>query len=419
MTMKVAKKSGSPIDAVNNTLELTGKQKLTDEEETFWNQVNPDTTDENENQMLKAVAFIRMNYDVFRHEIYGDVWIDDKPLTDVIENGIWLDCQEAGGKVSVQQIHSILHSPRFPSKDPLRDYIESIQCEGTDAIEQVIESLNAADKEQAYIFLMYWFMATMQNLYSYPVPYCPVLVGEQGNGKTYFIRNLMTKFLKHYYIEKQLSLSNDDKIQMCHNWIVCNDEFGGSMIRENSSFKQLLSAEKFVLRKAYGRNAEEYKRIASMIATSNEAKILTDHTGNRRLLPILIQGKINFELYNQVDKEKLWGQVYTAWINKTWPVEMTQEHLDTLKIQSDDYYDSNVYEEYISECFEPHEDGFCTNTEIMMTLQPYLKKQVDMSEIGKAMVKLGYGRGRKLIDGKRCRGYKIRVKETRIQIVAG
>jgi len=417
MTMKVAKKSGSNIEAVNTTFEMTEKPKLTKEEETFWDQVNPEQSDENENQVLKAVAYIRMNYKVFRHEIFGNVWVNNEPLTDIIENGIWLDCQEAGGKVTVQQIHSVLNSPRFPSKDPLRDYIESVQCEGNDAINAVIDSLNAADKEQAKTFMMYWFMATMQNLYSYKVPYCPILVGEQGNGKTYWIRNLMTKELKPYYIEKQLSQSNDDKIQMCHNFIVCNDEFGGSMVRENSSFKQLLSAEKFVLRKAYGRNAEEYPRIASMIATSNEAKVLTDHTGNRRLLPIQINGKINFELYNSVDKARFWGQVYTHWVNKIWPVEMTQEHLDILKIQSDDYYDSNVYEEYIQECFEPDPDAFSSNTEVMMIIQPYLRQQVNMSEIGKAMVKLGYQRARRSSNGKQVRGYKIRAKTDRVQYI--
>ena len=172
-----------------------------------------------------------------------------------------------------------------------------------------------------------------------------------------------------------------------------------------------------MLRKAYGRNAEEYPRIASMIATSNEAKVLTDHTGNRRLLPIQIDGKINFELYNSVDKSRLWGQVYTHWINKIWPVEMTQEHLDILKIQSDDYYDSNVYEEYIQECFEPDGDAFSSNTEVMMIIQPYLRQQVNMSEIGKAMVKLGYQRARRSSNGKQVRGYKIRAKTDRVQYI--
>jgi predicted P-loop ATPase len=252
----------------------------------------------------------------------------------------------------------------------------------------------------------------MQTLYDYPVPYCPVLIGEQGNGKTYWVRNIMPDALAAYYVEKHLSLSPDDKLAMCEAFIIFNDEFGGSMIKETSAFKHLLSSTKFNLRRAYGRFNEEYKRISSMIGASNEDSILFDYTGNRRIFPIPIQGKINFQLYNSIDKVKLWGQVYNMWINKGWPVEMTADHMDMLKGKFDEHYENNTYETIIEELLEEpeSENDFVSTFDLQTIVQNYMKGQVNAVMIGRAIAKLGFKKMTKRVDFKLKRGFNCKIR---------
>jgi len=212
-----------------------------------------------------------------------------------------------------------------------------------------------------------------------------------------------------------LSLSPDDKLAMCEAFIIFNDEFGGSMIKETSAFKQLLSSTKFNLRRAYGRFNEEYKRISSMIGASNEDSILFDYTGNRRIFPIPIQGKINFQLYNSIDKVKLWGQVYNMWVNKVWPVEMTTDHMNLLKGKFDDHYQEDKYDILLADIILPSTStsDFISNMDITQILQQYMKSDVRPEKIGHSMKKMGFEKGVKKIEGRTQRGYFCRINPDR------
>ena len=412
--MKVAKKSGTNITSVSESLEIEGKAPLTADESKLWDQVNPDDKDSNDNDVLKAAAYIRMNKDVYIDAINKIPVVNGQQINDYILNSLVLECIEKDYKVTPAQIAGIINSNKFPTKDPLREYFMDIQCTGTDAIAQTIEALNAKEPELAAIFMKYWFVGVMNTLYDYPVPYCPIIIGDQKNGKTYWIRELTTPFLKKYYIEKHLSLSADDKLQMCECLIICNDEYGGAMVKDQSAFKQLLSAVKFSLRRAYGRYNEEYRRIASMIGTSNEEAVLFDYTGNRRIFPINTQGKINYKLHDSIDKTKLWGQVYNMWVNKLWPVEMTDDHMALLKGKFDEHYQEDKYDIILSNIIQPaqSDDDFLSNYDLSQLLQTHLKSDVIPEKIGHSMKKLGFEKVTKKVKGKTFRGYKVTVTQT-------
>jgi hypothetical protein len=409
--MKVAKKSGVSIDLVSESLEIEGKKKLTKEEQSIWDEVDPDSKDGDESELLKAVTYLRFQKNIYIDEITKIPYVNEDKMNDYLLNSLVIELAEAGVKVNAMQVAAIVNSNKFPNKDPLRDYFQEVQCEGTDAIEQLIESLNAKDNDTASIFMKYWLMGCMNTLYEYPVPYCPVLIGDQGNGKTYWVRGVITAPLERYYAEKSLKDNNDDKIMMANCFLILNDEYEGMAKNDINIFKQILSAKKFNLRRAYGRYNDEFDRIANIICTSNESNVLFDYTGNRRIFPIEIAGKINFKLYDSVDKDRFWGQVYTMWVNKQWPVETTNEHMELLKGKFNDHYESDKYDLILEEMLI-HGD-FMTNAEIMMTMQTYIKQDVNTKKMGHAMKKLGFEKQSKRIEGRVQRGYAVALNPQR------
>jgi predicted P-loop ATPase len=96
---------------------------------------------------------------------------------------------------------------------------------------------------------------------------------------------------------------------MCGKLIINDDEYGGKSKREEKRMKELTSKEFINVREPYGRVSTDLKRLAVFCGTSNEMQILSDPTGNRRIMPIHIVD-IDQDLYNQCDKDGLWRELF-------------------------------------------------------------------------------------------------------------
>ena len=70
--------------------------------------------------------------------------------------------------------------------------------------------------------------------------------------------------------------------------------------------KNVIQLARVKIKRPYGKHVEDFPRLASFIATTNEHSVLADPSGNRRFIGIELTGSI--DLSRPIDYEGLYGQ---------------------------------------------------------------------------------------------------------------
>ncbi|MGL5693577.1 MAG: VapE domain-containing protein [Peptostreptococcaceae bacterium] len=156
------------------------------------------------------------------------------------------------------------------------------------------------------------------------------LQGKQGIGKTRLIRKII-----HMYVKTGLELdpSDKDKVYQCIKYWVCE-------LRELDEF-----------RKPYGLAPVSYPRKTSFYATINNEEFLKYETGNRRYWIIPVE-KIDFELIDKIDVDKLWGEVMHLKEKKLETTYLNQEEIDLLNNSNNNFKVMNQLDLEISREFD-------------------------------------------------------------------
>ena len=120
-----------------------------------------------------------------------------------------------------------------------------------------------------------------------------------------------------------------------------DDEMGGKSKQDEKRFKELTSKHTFSIRAPYARFNEDFKRLAILCGTSNDPDIITDPTGNTRILPIEVE-EIYHTNYNNIDKDDLFMECYRCYHDgEEW--QLNKQEIDTLKEMSEEF-ESTPYE---------------------------------------------------------------------------
>ena len=138
----------------------------------------------------------------------------------------------------------------------------------------------------------------------------PTLIGDQGCGKTTFLRRLLPAQLRQYYLD-HLNLSNkfDKEMALTNNLLVNLDELEAIRPSQHSALKQTLSKSKVNGRPIFGRSQEDRLRFASFVATTNNPHPLTDTTGSRRYICVAIPHGQFIDNSGDIDYGQLYAQV--------------------------------------------------------------------------------------------------------------
>lgn len=405
-TSQVVKKNGGGKEELEKELKKQGVTptpadlKILDE---------PYTPPENlENPIAKTRHFLNTNHQFWKCNVRDKFFDNEEEVNDEFVNGIWEDLQNLDVKVSKTSVQDMILSAKTEVRDPLRDLFPKIEHPGTNLIEELIDCIPYRYEQEAKTLFRYWFMGVMETLYEMPTPYCLVLTGTEGNtGKTQFIRRMIPECLKIWFGETNLDKGLDDDRVMTTKLVVFNDEFDGQTVTKSTRFKSLLSKDIFTMRVPYARHSKDYKRIASLVGTSNNQEIIFDKsTNNRRILPIEVKSRIDWERAGKIDKEKLWGQVYHTWKTKQWPAHMTPEVIDMLHKLSTNYEDEQFVDLFVREYIVEDPEEFMTNTQIIMEIKDHFKKEINPRELGMALRACGFD---KVTRAKR-KGYNVRIK---------
>jgi hypothetical protein len=381
----------------------------------------------NEDTLLDQLEmWIRQNYSLKRNEVTRYIENNGKPLQKKDLNTIYIRAKKIFEKVPFDLVDRLIDSDFVPMYNPFIDFFNEhggqeilndldrtkqppVLLKGEingdfvkefPNITKFFASLHASNGDYQKIdrynhlnpYVLYfgvkWMVGAISAAYGIHSPLVFVLCGGQNTGKTQFFRRMMPAELKRYYAESKLDAGKDDDILMCQKWFIMDDEMSGKSKKDTLKINTLTSKEIFSLREPYGHGNVDLIRLAVLCGTSNYTELLADPTGNRRMIPIHLIDKVDFALYNSVNKADLWMEAYKLYhMGFDW--EVKTEDIEYLGVDKSLFEISSSEMELIVKYFEPgmHE---LTATDIKVFIEQHTKQHLSLDQLSKQLKKLGF-----------------------------
>jgi hypothetical protein len=351
--------------------------------------ISPATISGDTEKLIENVAqFIQQNYNIKKniitaiYENNGSIFTKEAFNTCYLKTKMLFNTKE----ITSDLIEKIIMSEFTPQYSPIMEYIDSNRYRNTSGnLDSLARTINTHTNNHI-AFVRKWFIGMIALIHGHPCRLVLTLVGGQNTGKTEFFRRLLPSKLKQYYAESKLDAGKDDDILMCQKLVVMDDEMGGKSKADEKRLKELTSKQIFSLRAPYAKHNEDFKRLAILCGTSNETDIISDPTGNTRILPINVIS-INHDAYNSIDKDELFMEAVRAYESGE-RFEMTKDELIDLDSVSKEFETTPYERELLLQYLMPPEGIF--NREWMSTteIKNYIEQQSSKQQI-RNLKKLG------------------------------
>ncbi len=236
--------------------------------------------------------------------------LEGRDLTDVAEILCSVFARELQFHASVASIKreliTLAHEHRH---HPVIDYLDGLDWDGTKRLDRwLVDYAGAADTELNRAFARKVLIAGVRRIRKPGVKFDTMLVleGKQGAGKSQLAARLAVR--PEWFCDS-LDLNSDDKTKaeiLQRAWIVECQELDGMNKSTSQKLKRFMSSPSDTFRKAYARDAGEYRRHCIIVGTTNEDTYLRDLTGNRRFWPVQA-GDIDLEGFSAI-VDQLWAE---------------------------------------------------------------------------------------------------------------
>lgn len=139
----------------------------------------------------------------------------------------------------------------------------------------------------------------------------PVLIGDQGSGKTSMVEAIAPT--DEAFIEINLDQRNEDQMARSLRGKLVGElaELRGLAGREAEDIKAWISRRHEEIRALYAEFHTKYPRRLVMIGTGNNPEFLSDDTGERRWLPLHV-GSTDLDAL-RADRDQLWAEGVAMW----------------------------------------------------------------------------------------------------------
>ena len=368
-----------------------------------------------ENDLLAIEYHLEHNYQFRRNVLSGLVEYkkagepdkDFSRLTSEALNTIFIKAKrEIPDNTSLKtDIKAYVESDIPPVYNPVVAWLDSLaKWDGKD---RVVEFLNRIPglSDEKIAFLRIYLRSNVAHWLNMEQEHgnetVPLLIGNQGCGKSTFCVRFLPKHLRQYYLD-HFNLANkfDKEMALSSCLLICLDEIDMYNARQMAHIKQALSKVKVNGRKIYGKTIDERMRFASFIATTNNRHPLVDKTGSRRFLTIEIPNGEVINNNGEIEYEQLYAQLLYEVRDAKLRYWYTNE--ETLRIQelNAPYEQTLDLEQMIDSMFrKPHgneKHGAFTSLDIRKILkQQYpdvADSQLNSIKIGKAMKEMKVAR---------------------------
>lgn len=369
-------------------------------------------------------VWLRQNYDLRRNVITRYIENAGKAMQTKDLNSIYIAGKKLFEKLTYDLVEKLINSSFTPDYNPLLDFFERHKARKPKGV--ILSLFETIESDTGLMgsefFPQYkehfgtkWLVGMISAIHGVHSPLMLVLSGsKQNTGKTEWWRRLLPSELRtpsDYYAESKLDAGKDDDLLMTQKLLIMDDEMGGKSKKDEKRLKELLSKQTFSLREPYGRNNVDLQRLAVLGGTSNESEILSDPTGNRRIIPINVLS-IDHAAYNKIDKIDLLMEAY--WLYQDgfrW--ELSSDDIKVLNANTGYFEQSSPEYDLLTRNFEkPKADNepyacFMTATEIKSHLELRSGQKLNPTRLGMELKKVGLERVAKKIKGVQVKGYNI------------
>jgi GTPase SAR1 family protein len=306
-------------------------------------------------------AYIRTNYETRNNIVSGRLeWrfahtnTPFEEMDDIVINSLFCDLHHIGQFIPVNTLYLLLNSKFSPPINPFIEYSNSIATwDGvTDYIGQLAATVKTHDDKHWNICLRKWIVAfaagmIVDNIINHTVI---VLIGDQGIGKTTFIRRLLPQALSDYLgTSTMLSDNKDTSIQLSECGLIILDEIESLTKKELAALKEYLTRVNVHIRKPFGRFTVNLVRRASVICSLNREDLLTDTTGSRRFLCFKVS-EIDYQ--HTVDMDGVMAQAFALYKSgfRYW---MDKTDISVINKHNERFYAKSVEQEMIETWVRP------------------------------------------------------------------
>jgi len=297
---------------------------------------------------------------------------------------LYLRARQKKWKISESIFTKIIYGHNtqvIPHVNPFKKFInENLNIDTNNELEVLCQTINS-NTHYKDEWITKWYKCLFAAIEGKTIRFTLTFLGGQYSGKTEWFRRLLPPELYSYFAQTRFERGKDDELLMCENLIVLHDEMGGKSKVDEKLFKELSSADYFNLRPPYEKFNRNFKRLAVLGGTSNDLQVLNDATGNTRILGIEVLS-IDHDLYNSIDKTKLFIDGYKKYLADKNCFELTNKERQVLENAESDFKNPSTEEELIKRfLMKPDDDNhfaeYMTATEIKEYLEESSSKTFD------------------------------------------
>ena len=368
---------------------------------------------ESEN-IIDDIIYFLQPYGLRKNVVTRNVEINGKPIDDTDINTLFVDCKQLFEKATKDLVCSVIFSNKIEQYNPIIEFFRSGEesvNKNTPNLKLLLESVKT-DTPDYEKWITKWLVSCVASAHGNYSPLVLVFSGrKQGTGKTFWMRYLLPKKLRYLFGESDMDNGKDDEILMTKKLIILDDEYGGKSKREEKKLKKITAKEFINVREPYGRVSVDLRRIAVFAGTTNEDQILSDPTGNRRVLPINILA-LDHAKYNACDKEQLWHELNYLF-KSGYDYTVLEDEIDSLYANTENFVMSSPEEDLITEKLAPAkndtEGKWMTITMIIDHIALNSTHKLSNTRVGQILNKIGYEKKRKYINGNTVTAFLVKV----------
>jgi hypothetical protein len=355
---------------------------------------------------------VRVYRDEFsgRNRIEGFERYDD--LDDVVLNALWFRAEKAGLRPNFEYFASAVREiARQNARNPVQDFFRDLKWDGEPRLDSwLVKYAGVTDEPLDRAFGRLFLIAAVRRVRNPGTKFDQLLVleGRQGAGKS-SLALALAEAVGPGLFDDSLLLGADTRTVIEHTRgklvVEISELNGGTRVVE--AIKAMLSRKEDSARLAYGRETSHVPRQFVLIGTTNSKEYLLDATGNRRYWPVEVADDIDLKGLREIAPQ-LWAEAahYEA---KGVPITLPKElHPAAEARQGARVIGDPIYYALSKKL------GDYGGTIGMDALYSIIgldnekrerREQRHLQAIGRAMIRLGWKKERKLIDGDRSYVY--------------
>ena len=284
---------------------------------------------------------------------------DWKVLTNNAFNSIVRHAKRLGigeNKSPRQDIDEFVNSEEVPVYNPIKEYLENLpKWEGQNQVADLFGRIPGLTSEQLN-WCSIWFRSAVAHWLQMDMLHgneaVPILIGQQGCGKSTFAVRLLPEKLRQYFLD-HINFGNkfDSEMALTHNLFVNIDELANMGASQQGKLKQTLSKVRVNGRPIFGKSQDDRLRFASFLATTNDEHPLCDPTGSRRYICLHIPAGEYIDNSSVINYDQLYAQVMYELCHQQTPYWFTNDEVARIQQKNLPFFKTDDLESMIRNCF--------------------------------------------------------------------